>query len=140
MDATHVIDTLTLDSTIWNALTPVEQENYLRIAYRIFVDGINKVTHPLPLVMPVCAGESQALMAVHDVRYSLSASTVTAATGAIKKQQVGQLVQEFYEPTTGLSSTSVGRIPTMASACLEHLGYSLKTKTAGLKQTILGRA
>jgi len=137
-DATIVIDNLTLDGNEWSALSPQEQEQYLRIAYRVILAGLPTI----PTQYPACIGEAQALMAIHDLRHNISGTVSAAAVGAIKKQQVGQLVQEYYEPTVGGSSlvTKINRIPYFAEGCLKQIGYTIKTKTAGLKQTLLGRS
>ena len=138
-DATTVIDTLTLFSTEWGAITDTEKEIYLRIAMRRIVDGIDQDENPLPDPLPDCAGEAQALMAVQDVVYGISANTTTESTGSIKKQKVASLEIEYYD-TTSQTTKMVSIIPAMARPCLEELGYELPPMVTGLKQTTLGRS
>lgn len=133
------ISLLTLNHDEWTALTPDDQERLLRIAYRDIIDHTDPKTYPNPL--PICVSESQALMAVHDTVNNISGAAVqTASTGAVKKQQVGSIVQEFYDVNTGAKTSGrVYRVPDMAKKCLEGIGYVFKAKTSGLTQTHLGR-
>ena len=133
------ISILTLNGAEWSALDPTHQEQLLRIAYRDIIDHTDQLTYPTPL--PVCVGESQALMAIHDHVNALSGgATSTATTGALKKQKVGPIEREFYD-VGGTSSNSgkVYRVPDMAMKCLEGIGYVfVKTKTKGLSMVLLG--
>ena len=137
VDATATISKYTLQGAAWTALTDVAKENYLRIAYRDIVDHTDPLTYPTPL--PACVPEAQALMASYDLQYGLS-DTQTATTGALKKQQVGSIVREFYDVQGQIKSAVTSRVPSMASSCLADLGYALPTTTSGLKQTTLGRS
>ena len=133
-DATTVIETLTLDGAAWGALSVSEQEVYLRIAYRNIVDHTDTTTYPDPL--DICVGSSQALMASWDLKNGLSLD-VEDYRGALKKNKVGTIEQEFYDVD---KVRSVGTVPTMAKACLEELGYIFPVNANGLTQTILGRS
>ena len=102
-DATVVIEALTLDGPDW-ASTPVDdQERYLRIATRNIKNGIDLTINPIdPAVIPACLPEATALMAIHDIKNNISNSVVsTSVTGAIKKEQVGSIVQEYYDVAAG---------------------------------------
>ena len=133
------ISTLTLNGNEWKALTPEVQEQLLRIAYRDIIDHTDPTTYPQPL--PVCVAEANALMAIHDSVNNLSGgATVTATKGALKKQKVGTLEQQFYDVQGAVANKSTSRIPAMAKNCLDGLGYKFKSHTAGLKQAILGRS
>ena len=136
-DADVVIGKYTLQGDEWNALTPVAKENYLRIAFRDIIDHTDPTTYPVPL--DGCVGESQALMAVFDLQYGLS-NTQTATTGALKKQQVGSILREFYDVQGAVQSTVTSRVPDMAKSCLATIGYTIASTTTGLKQTVLGRS
>ena len=138
-DATTIIGNLTLYATQWGAITEAEQEIYLRIACRRIEDGIDQEAYPYPDPMPACAGEAQALMAVQDLVYGISAGTNTNATGSIKKQKVASLEIEYYDTATA-TTTMVSIIPLMARPCLEALGYDVPPYISGLKQTTLGRS
>jgi hypothetical protein len=139
VDATTVISTLTLHSATWTALTEPDQEVYLRIAYRLIMDGLDTETTPLPDPLPVCVGEAQALIAVQDLVYGFSASTTTDANGAIKKQKAGVLEVEYYDTATGTKAYAP-RIPMMAKPCLESIGYIVPTDIGRLTQLTLGRS
>jgi len=132
------ISLLTLNNAEWVALSPDVQEQLLRIAYRDIVDHTDPTKYPNPL--PLCVGESQSLMAIHDHINTLSGgATSTATTGAIKKQKVGSVEREFYDVQGATKSGKIYRVPDLAYKCLEGLGYKFtKTKTSGLTQTILG--
>ncbi len=132
------ISMLTLNGVEWAALDPTHQEQLLRIAYRDIIDHTDPTTYPTPL--PVCVGESQSLMAVHDHVNSLSGgATSTATTGAVKKQKVGVVEREFYDVQGSAKAGTVYRVPAMAMKCLEGIGYVFSKKaTTGLTQTILG--
>ena len=132
------ITMLTLNSLEWKSLTPDDQERLLRIAYRDIIDHTDAKKYPTPL--PMCVGESQSLMAVHDHVNSLSGgATATATKGALKSQKVGPLAQSFYDAKGSVKSGKVMTVPKMAVKCLEGIGYVFKTQTQGLGQTILGR-
>lgn len=138
-DATTAIDTLTLFTTQWAAITELEREIYLRIACRRIEDGIDQTVNPYPDPMPDCAGEAQALMAVQDLVYGFSASTTTGTIGSLKKQKVASLEIEYYDSDTN-SPKNVSYIPALAIPCLESLGYDVPANIQGLSQTTLGRS
>ncbi len=132
------ISMLTMNSQDWVALTPTDKEILLRIAYRDIIDHTVPAKYPKPL--PACVGEAQALMAVHDTVNSISSGVATTTVqGAIKKQKVGTIEQQFYDAKTTSSKRSLTRVPAGAKKCLEGIGYIFKAKTTGLSQTILGR-
>jgi len=134
------ISLLTMNSAEWTAVAPDDKERLLRIAYRDIIDHTDPTTYPTPL--PVCVGEAQALMAVHDSVNSLSSGvTATTVSGALKKQKVGPIEQQFYDTkTTGGSSGKVYRVPKSAWKCLQDLGYILAVKSDKFQQTLLGRS
>ena len=131
------ISTLTLNGNDWNALDTETKEVYLRIAYRNIIDNTDPTTYPDPL--PVCVGEAQSLMAVHDLVNGLSEGTVTAEKGAIRSQKVGSIEQSFYDVKGYIENGTVSRLPEAAKPCLFDLGYDFST-IKGIKQTILGRS
>ena len=142
-DATVVIEALTLDGPDW-ASTPVDdQERYLRIATRNIKNGIDLTVNPIdPAAIPACLPEATALMAIHDIKNNISNSVVsTSVTGAIKKEQVGSIVQEYYDVAAGKdTSTSIDLIPDLAKPCLASFGYVFKASTGSLTQITLGRS
>ena len=99
VDATGYIEAVTLDGLTWGALTEANQEIYLRIATRRIEDGIDQDTYPIDATdLPACLAEATSLMAVHDLVNNISAQSATASeTGAVKKEQVGTIVQEYYD-------------------------------------------
>jgi len=133
-DATVVIESYTMSASKWSTLSDTEKEVLLRIAYKDIVDHTDPLTYPTPF--PECVGEAQALMAVHDAVNNLSSGTTAQVTGAIKKQKAGPVEREFYDTTKVQKSTS--RVPDMAKACLEMIGYHLSAAN-GL-QTRLGKS
>lgn len=137
-DATTVVEELTLYASTWNALSVSEQEVYLRIAMRRIIDGIDQETDPLPDPMLDCAGEAQALMAVEDVVYGISAN-VQPEVGSVKKEKVASLEIEYYDSVLG-KTRMVSIVPAMARPCLETLGYDVPPNIIGLQQTTLGRS
>ena len=137
-DADTVIATYTLDSAGWLSITEAEKEIYLRIAYR---DIINH-TETLPDIIPDCVPEAQALMASWDLRNGLSAASVNDITGAIKKNKVGSIEQEFYDINSTRYDTdrTINRVPTSVVSCLENFGYIFTPNIAGLSQVLLGKS
>ena len=132
------ISLLTMNSTDWTTLSPDDQERLLRIAYRDIIDHTDPKTYPKPL--PICVSEAQALMAVHDTVNSISSGVAaTTVQGAIKKQKVGSVEQQFYDTKSTASVRSLSRVPAGARKCLEDLGYKFHLKSDGLKQVHLGR-
>lgn len=141
VDATMYIETFTLDSAVWIALTVADQEIYLRIATRRIQDGVDQDVYPIdPAILPACLAEATSLMAVHDLVNGISAGTATASnTGSIKKEQVGDIVQEYYD-TKSTTNTYVNLVPTLARPCLEDMGYVFPLGINGLAQLTLGRS
>lgn len=139
VDATTSINTMTVFASQWDDISNAEKEIYLRIACRRIEDGIDQIINPYPDPMPSCAGEAQALMAVQDLVYGISAGTSTTCTGSIKKQKVGSLEVEYFD-TKSKQTKMISIIPQLARVCLESLGYETATQVAGLSQTLLGRA
>ncbi len=134
VQAGTIIQTYTLDSVSWLALTDEKREQLLRIAYRYIIDHTDASMYPNP--MDACVGEAQALMASHDNVNSLSGgSTSTATTGALKKQKVGSIERQFYDVAGKVSTGKVSRVPDMARKCLEGIGFSVKS----MAQIHLGR-
>ena len=132
------ISMLTMNSADWVALTPEDQERLLRIAYRDIRDHTDPKTYPKPL--PICVSEAQALMAVHDTVNSISSGIAsTTVQGAIKKQKVGSVEQQFYDTKSTSAKRTLSRVPSGARKCLELLGYTFKVHSDGLKQVHLGR-
>ena len=132
------ISMLTMNSGDWTALTPTDKEILLRIAYRDIIDHTVPAKYPKPL--PICVAEAQALMAVHDTVNSISSGVAaTTVQGAIKKQKVGSVEQQFYDTKTSGGKRSLSRVPAGARKCLEGIGYLFKTTSEGLKQVHLGR-
>ena len=134
-EADAYIALLTLDSVEWDALPTETREVYLRIAYRDIIDHTDSTTYPDPI--PECVGESQSLMAVHDLVNNLSSGVEAAVTGAIKKNKVGSIEQEFYDTTVTSKTTS--RVPEGAETCLYELGYYI-SDINGLTQLTLGHS
>ena len=135
-EADSYIQTLTLNYDQWSILSESDKEIYLRIAYRFIIENTDSDLYPDPI--PDCVGESQSLMAVHDLVNGLSSGTESAETGAIKKNKVGSIEQEFYDVKTQTSSY-ISRVPDNAQACLIDIGYSY-SNISGLKQTTLGHS
>ncbi len=132
------ISLLTMNSPDWTALAIDDKERLLRIAYRDIIDHTDPKTYPKPL--PICVAEAQALMAVNDTVNSISSGVAsTTVQGAIKKQKVGSVEQQFYDTKTSGGKRSLSRVPAGARKCLEGIGYVFKTASEGLKQVHLGR-
>jgi len=134
------IGLLTMNSAEWTAVAPDDKERLLRIAYRDIVDHTDPKTYPNPL--PICVSEAQALMAVHDSVNSLSSGVAaTTVSGALKKQKVGQIEQQFYDTkTSGGTSGKVYRVPKSVWKCLQDLGYAMAVKSDKFQQSRLGRS
>ena len=141
VDAVVYIETLTLDGTTWKGLTDGEQEVYLRIATRRIQDGIDQDLYPIdPTALPVCLAEATSLMAVHDLVNEISSGSATASeTGAIKKEQVGSIVQEYYD-TKSIVNTYTALVPALSRPCLEAMGYEFPVRLGGLFQLTLGKS
>ena len=138
VDAQTHIDALTLDGATWSALDSATRETYLRIATRRIEDGIVEDLDPTNIA--VCLAEATSLIAVHDLVNGISASsTVVSDTGAIKKEQVGSIVQEYYD-TKSSTDGYTSLIPTLAMPCLESVGYIFPSGLDGVRQTTLGRS
>ena len=138
-DATIVIDKYTVNGADWAVLSVADQEIYLRIAYRRILDGIDLSVNPLPVVMPDCVGDSQALIAVHDVVNNISATAGAGVTGEVKMQAVGSLKVEYFQSDSGYVATEINPIPDMAQDCLANLGYVFASTSNKFKQARLGR-
>ena len=141
VDASMYIAALTLDGATWDAVPEATRETYLRIATRRIEDGIDQDVYPIdPNVLPVCLAEATSLMAAHDLVNGISAGSATASeTGAIKKEQVGSIVQEYYD-TKSVVNTYTALVPTLAQPCLESMGYVFPTHLGGLFQLTLGKS
>ena len=135
------ISALTLDSAAWIALDDPTKETYLRIATRRIQDGIDQELYPIDETnLPVCLAEATSLMAVHDLVNGISSgSGVVTETGAIKKEQVGSIVQEYYD-TKSVVNTYTSLVPALARPCIEGMGYEFPTSFGGLFQTTLGKS
>ncbi len=138
-DATIVIDKYTVNGAEWAILSVNEQEIYLRIAYRRILDGIDLTVDPLPTVIPTCVGDSQALIAIHDIVNNISATAGAGVTGEIKKQKVASLEVEYFQSDSGFVATEINPIPDMARDCLSDLGYVFASTSNKFKQQRLGR-
>ena len=140
VDATGYISSLTLYGATWTALSDSEKEVYLRIATRLIVDGIDEDVYTLDETdLPVCLAEATSLIAIHDVIHGLTTGSTTATIGAIKKEQVGSIVQEYYD-TKANTDDYVSAIPAMAIPCLESVSYVFNSGLRGARQTTLGRS
>ena len=140
-DALGYIQALTLDSAAWIAIGVDQQEVYLRIATRRIQDGIDQELYPIdPAALPTCLAEATSLMAVHDLVNGISSGSATASeTGAIKKEQVGTIVQEYYD-TKSVVNSYTSLVPALARVCLESMGYEFPTSLGGLFQLTLGKS
>ena len=141
-DATTIIDKYTVNGAEWAAVSPADQEIYLRIAFRRILDGIEDLSAtPLPDPILGCEPESQSLMAVHDVVNGISATagSAGAAAGEIKMQQVGTLKVEYFQSDSGFVATTTNPIPSMVRDCLEKLNYVFSSTSNKFKQQRLGR-
>ena len=134
------IGLLTMNSAEWTAIAPDDKERLLRIAFRDIIDHTDPKKYPTP--MPICVAEAQALMAIHDHVNSLSSGVAkTTVSGALKKQKVGSIEQQFYDTKTeGGSTGKVYRVPKSVWKCLQDLGYVLTIKSDKFQQSILGRS
>ena len=141
VDASIHIHALTLDGATWDAVAEAEKETYLRIATRRIEDGIDQDVYPIdPTSLPTCLAEATSLMAVHDLVNEISSGGATAAeTGAIKKEQVGSIVQEYYD-TKSVVNTYTSLVPVLARPCLESMGYIFPVSLGGLFQMTLGKS
>ena len=142
-DATTTIEMYTLDAATWAALSASDKEIYLRISTRRIEDGIDEDVYTIdPTDIPICLPEATAFLAIHDVVNNISGgASETSATGAIKKEQVGSIVQEYYDTKSSSdSSQSVNTIPSVAYPCLESIGFVFVSGITGLKQTTLRRS
>ena len=141
VDASTHITALTLYGSTWDAVAEAERETYLRIATRRIEDGIDQDLYPIdPTNLPVCLAEATSLMAVHDLVNEISSGGATATeTGAIKKEQVGSIVQEYYD-TKSVVNSYTSLIPALARPCLEGMGYEFPTSLGGLFQLTLGKS
>ncbi len=143
VDAATAIETYTLDSASWVALSNSNQEIYLRIATRRIEDGIDEDLYTIDVTdIPTCLPEATALIAVHDLINSISGGAAeTTGTGAIKKEQVGSIVQEYYDTKSSTdTSSSINTIPSIAYPCLDSVSFVFVSGITGLKQTTLGRS
>lgn len=134
-DADTVIANYTLQYTAWSALSTSDKEAYLRIAYRFIIDNTDGELYEDPI--QDCVPQAQALMAAHDMTLGISTGVSPETKGALRKQKVGDIQQEWYDVDTKLTAT--GRVPPLAATCLEAIGYSY-TASAGVTQTVLGRS
>ena len=141
IDAQGYIDALTLDGATWSAIGVAQQEVYLRIATRRIQDGIDQELYPIDTTaLPVCLAEATSLMAVHDLLNGISSGSATASeTGAIKKEQVGTIVQEYYD-TKSIVNTYTALVPALSRPCLEDMGYEFPTQLGGLFQLTLSHS
>ena len=140
LDADGYIAALTLHSAQWMALSVADKEIYLRIAYRLINAGIDYMDNPLPLVLPTCLFEAQALIALHDLTNGISANASGASSsGVVKMQAVGSLKVEYFEPKDGSSVVSTDPIPDGAKACLTSLGFIFASTSGRFKQQRLAR-
>ena len=141
VDASTYINALTLDGPTWDTVDEATRETYLRIATRRIVDGIDQDAYPIDETnLPICLGEATALMASHDLVNGISAGSATASeTGAIKKEQVGSIVQEYYD-TKSVVNSYTSLVPTLSRPCLEAMGYVFPTSLGGLFQLTLGKS
>ncbi len=134
-EANTTVASLTLYNTTWTALSDAEKEVYLRIAFRVIVDGFEDITE---IENSDCLKEAQALIAVNDLVTGLSADT-EATTGAVKKQKAGVVEVQYYEPSSDSSGRTV-IVPSMAMPCLIALDWDGNTAEGGFKQTTLGHS
>ena len=141
VDAKTHIDALTLDGAAWAAIGADTQEVYLRIATRRIEAGVDQDLYPIdPTDIAECLPEATALMAVHDLVNEISAGSATASeTGAVKKEQVGTIVQEYYD-TKSVVNSYTSLVPALARPCLESIGYEFPTSLGGLFQLTLGKS
>ncbi|RLA73557.1 MAG: hypothetical protein DRG30_06165 [Epsilonproteobacteria bacterium] len=136
IEAEEYISSLTLYGSMWGAISDDEKEIYLRIALRVILDGIDLDTYPLSDPIDTCAGEAQSLIAINDLVNEISI-TAEDTSGAIRRNKVGSIEQEFFAPKFGKKSKAI--IPKMAKSCLESINYNT-TSLYGLSQSILGRS
>lgn len=131
LEADATIASLTLDSATWLALDTAKKEAYLRIAFRIIMDGLEE----LPTSSD-CLKEAQALIAMHDVVNNI---TVPAdQSGVVKKEKVGVVEVEYFEGVK--AKDNVNPIPPLAVPCLAALDYNFPSIYDGLRQATLGRS
>ena len=136
--ASLYISMLTMNSAEWLALSVVDQEVLLRIAYNDIIDHSDPTTYPNPL--PICVSEAQALMASHDNVNSISSGVAaTTVQGAIKSQKVASLAISYYDTKSTSTARSVRRVPDSAYKCLLDLGYAFNSSSEKFKQQRLGR-
>ena len=132
------ISMLTMNGAEWAALPVTDQEILLRIAYNDIIDHTDPTTYPNPL--PICVGESQALMSSHDNVNSISSGiAATSVTGGIKSQRVGSIAVSYYDSKTTSATRSIRRVPNSAYKCLLDLGYVFASSSDKFKQERVGR-
>ena len=134
-EADSTVANLTLYSTQWSALDDTTKEIYLRIAFRVIIDGLEELPEAPP---SDCLKEAQALIAINDVITGLSINEETT-TGVIKRQKAGVVEVEYFEPNSDSSGRTV-IVPSMALQCLLALGWTGNISEGGFKQTTLGRS
>ena len=141
VDAQDYINALTLDGAAWLAIGSDQQEVYLRIATRRIQDGIDQDVYPIDATsIPTCTAEATSLMAVHDLVNAISSGSATASeTGAIKKEQVGSIVQEYYD-TKSVVNDYTSLVPALSRPCLESMGYEFPVSLGGLFQMTIGKS
>ena len=138
VEADATVAAYTLYNTQWDALTDTQKEIYLRIAFRVIIDGLDEDDYPTAPVDD-CVKQAQALIAVQDLITGASALAETGVTGQIKKQQAGVVSVEYFQLDSGSSARTV-IIPSLALPCLIDLGWDGSTSVGGFQQTTLGRS
>lgn len=126
LDAAKYISDYTIYGDQWLALADIDQERYLRIAYELI---INNATVPSPV--PDCLPRAQALIAANDMFYGISASP-ESLTGPTKREKVGSLEVEYFEPKAKKRRPLV---PSIAKPCMEICGWYISNNM----QVHLGR-
>jgi len=148
-DATTVITENSLQASQWTALTDANKEIYLRIAYTNITNAISYDLEDLngfldPLTYDAeysCLPKSQAIMAINDIVYQISAE-INPSTGLISKEKVGDLeVTYFHGANTSskqLSSKNKNPFPSSVVKCLTAYGATIST--SGFTQSKLERS
>ena len=136
LDADSYIQSYSVQSLGWIALTDEQKEVYLRIATKRILDIVD-----IDLLFDTndCIARSCSLMAIHDLVYEIS-SSVNPNTGVVSKEKVGDLEVNYYHGNT--QSRVMGRntnpFPSSVKTCLNDLGAHLNV--SGINRATIVRS
>ena len=146
-DADSIISEFSVHYSSWSALTSSEQEVYLRIATDRIMNAVSfDSTNPNGYldsltydVSTSCLPKACALMAIHDVVYSIS-SSINPNTGLITSERVGDIQVTYSHGNQNKQMYGIERSPFPESVvnCLQSYGAIIFKN--GINQATLRRA